>query len=247
GHLFTTPLNTDRKLLTFSDSVQDAAHRAGFFGARTYRFALRSAVLAAVPPDGPGAETISLADLGDAAWAHWTARLGKKGLSPTAELTALLLPTDLHWLATVQDWHAQLDELVKRKQLADRDGEAPDLEVPDPSEALVEDVKRRLRWECTRELGVAARIGRTLEQSGCVSVTVDEAPFRGAVDEIAFVLRDRLGLLITPEATEVAGMVAGLVTRLRLRGGVNDPLREGDVRKAGEGVLHSQAKAPQLT
>ncbi|MFN7698896.1 MAG: DEAD/DEAH box helicase [Deltaproteobacteria bacterium] len=247
GHLFTTPLNTDRKLLTFSDSVQDAAHRAGFFGARTYRFALRSAVLAAVPPDGPGAETISLADLGDAAWAHWTARLGKKGLSPTAELTALLLPTDLHWLATVQDWHAQLDELVKRKQLADRDGEAPDLEVPDPSEALVEDVKRRLRWECTRELGVAARIGRTLEQSGCVSVTVDEAPFRGAVDEIAFVLRERLGLLITPEATEVAGMVAGLVTRLRLRGGVHDPLLEGYVRNAGEGFFLSKAKAPLLS
>jgi DEAD/DEAH box helicase domain-containing protein len=27
--------NYDKKLITFSDSVQDAAHRAGFFGART--------------------------------------------------------------------------------------------------------------------------------------------------------------------------------------------------------------------
>jgi DEAD/DEAH box helicase domain-containing protein len=112
GHLFTTPLNTDRKLLTFSDSVQDAAHRAGFFGARTYRFALRSAILAAVPSlAAGGSSSIPLSELADAAWAHWTERLGRKGLSATAELTALLLPVDLHWLASVQDWHAQLDEL----------------------------------------------------------------------------------------------------------------------------------------
>jgi DEAD/DEAH box helicase domain-containing protein len=44
GVLYTTAFNTDKKLLTFSDSVQDAAHRAGFFGARTYRTTLRTAI-----------------------------------------------------------------------------------------------------------------------------------------------------------------------------------------------------------
>ena len=34
----------DKKLITFSDSVQDAAHRAGFFAARSYQFTLRSAL-----------------------------------------------------------------------------------------------------------------------------------------------------------------------------------------------------------
>ena len=38
SQLFASIYNDDRKLLAFSDSVQDAAHRAGFFGARTYRF-----------------------------------------------------------------------------------------------------------------------------------------------------------------------------------------------------------------
>lgn len=52
GHLYTTPLNTDRKLLAFNDSVQDASHRAGFFSGRTYRFTTRSAMLAVVPADG---------------------------------------------------------------------------------------------------------------------------------------------------------------------------------------------------
>jgi DEAD/DEAH box helicase domain-containing protein len=33
---WASPFNDDKKLIAFSDSVQDAAHRAGFFGARTY-------------------------------------------------------------------------------------------------------------------------------------------------------------------------------------------------------------------
>lgn len=36
----TSSFNDDRKCITFSDNVQDAVHRAGFFGARTYRFTL---------------------------------------------------------------------------------------------------------------------------------------------------------------------------------------------------------------
>jgi DEAD/DEAH box helicase domain-containing protein len=194
-----------------------------------------------------GPSSIALSELADAAWEHWTARLGRKGLSATAELTALLLPVDLHWLASVQDWHGQLDELVKRRQQAERDGEAPDVEVPEPGPALVEDVRKRLRWECTRELGVAARIGRTLEQSGCVSVTVDESAFARAVDELAVTLKERLGLSLSPGAVEVAAMLSGLLTRVRLRGGVIDPLLEGYVRSAGEGFFLSKAKSPLLS
>jgi DEAD/DEAH box helicase domain-containing protein len=35
--------NDDKKLIAFSDSVQDAAHRAGFFGARTWQNNVRTA------------------------------------------------------------------------------------------------------------------------------------------------------------------------------------------------------------
>ena len=44
SQLFASAFNNDRKLLAFSDSVQDASHRAGFFGGRTYRFNLRTAI-----------------------------------------------------------------------------------------------------------------------------------------------------------------------------------------------------------
>ena len=40
--------NDQRKLIAFTDSVQDASHRAAFFSGRTYRFNLRSLMAGAV-------------------------------------------------------------------------------------------------------------------------------------------------------------------------------------------------------
>ena len=45
---WASPFNDDKKLIAFSDSVQDAAHRAGFFGARTYSNTVRTAMARAI-------------------------------------------------------------------------------------------------------------------------------------------------------------------------------------------------------
>jgi DEAD/DEAH box helicase domain-containing protein len=244
GHLFTTPLNTDRKLLTFSDSVQDAAHRAGFYGARTYRFALRSAILAAVPRNGV---CIALSELPRAVWDHWTARLGSRRVSAQAEFTALTLPVDLHWLASVEEWHERLDELVRNQQRADAAGEPSNFTVPEPSAQLLQDVRTRLRWECTRELGVAARIGRTLEQSGCVAITVSAPRLLEAADEARTTLRERVGFAELPSALALSRFIAGLLTRLRLRGGVCDPLLERYVTSGGNAFMLTKQQSPLIS
>ena len=55
-----------RKLIAFTDSVQDASHRAAFFSARTYRFNLRSLMSGAIAEEGGVAEGgARLADLGE--------------------------------------------------------------------------------------------------------------------------------------------------------------------------------------
>ncbi len=61
--LFASP-NLDeeeRKLLAFTDSVQDASHRASFFGGRTHRINLRSLLSRVVQREG----AVTAADLGD--------------------------------------------------------------------------------------------------------------------------------------------------------------------------------------
>ncbi len=71
--LYSSTFNDDKKLLTFSDSVQDAAHRASFFEARSYRFNFRTALQRFVLDRGKG---LTLAEIPPAFIAFWRERLG---------------------------------------------------------------------------------------------------------------------------------------------------------------------------
>ena len=244
GHLFTTPLNTDRKLLAFSDSVQDASHRAGFFGGRTYRFALRSAILAVVPVEG----AIPLASLGAAMFAHWPPRVAEGARwNEAAAFVGAFLPRDMEFLESNVQWEQALSDHEARAREAEKRGEPLNDTTPRPPDKLVADVAERLRWEATRELGVASRIGRTLEQSGCLAVTVDPARFEEAVSRAARVLPEKLGALQGVPRAAFARLLAGLVTRLRLRGGVLDPLLEGYVESGGQPFHLTKQMSPLLS
>ena len=100
SHLFQTEFNADKKLLAFTDSVQDASHRAGFFGARTYRFSLRTAMQSAIE----ATDDLRLSDLGSAVWEHWLSSLAPEALAPA------LIPSDLVELA-LQDAHVAPEEI----------------------------------------------------------------------------------------------------------------------------------------
>ena len=243
GHLFTTPLNTDRKLLAFSDSVQDASHRAGFFAGRTYRFSLRSAILSAVPREGG----LPLSAIGAAMRAYWPGRLAAGRWDPEAAFVGAFLPRDLEFLEANVAWEAALADHTTRKREAEARGELYGEPLPVPSPGLVADVEARLRWEATRELGVASRIGRTLEQSGCLAVTAEAGRFNRAVDHAIATLPEKLGVLHGVGRAAFAALIAGLVTRVRLRGGVLDPMLTPYVANSGKGFMLSKQMAPLLS
>ena len=69
----------ERKLLAFTDSVQDASHRAAFFAGRSHRFNLR-ALISGVLQNNP--EGINLVDLGDTLMAEATSPHARFGLVP---------------------------------------------------------------------------------------------------------------------------------------------------------------------
>ncbi|WP_100444503.1 DEAD/DEAH box helicase [Glycomyces xiaoerkulensis] len=83
--LFTRSLEPDleaRKTLAFSDSVQDAAHRAGFLSSRSHSFSLRSHLAKQLPDDKPrGLDELAASAL--------------EALPETAELSAVV-PVELH-------------------------------------------------------------------------------------------------------------------------------------------------------
>lgn len=145
-----------RKVLAFTNSVQDAAHRAGFIQARGYRFAFRTALQHAVR-ETP--EETTLADL----TAALPAVLREAAGSDDAFLHRFY-PDDC-------ERRAPLEDLLPA--FAGRLG------------VLVEALGRRLTFEALSEYGFMAPIGRTLEKTGASGVYVPEARLRAAVQQLA--------------------------------------------------------------
>ena len=68
SRVYASRFNDDKKLLAFSDNVQDASHRASFFNARTWRSTFRVAVQHYVENGGAG---LPLGSFGDAMNEYW--------------------------------------------------------------------------------------------------------------------------------------------------------------------------------
>ena len=96
SHLYQSPFNRDKKLLAFTDSVQDASHRAGFFGARTYRFNLRTAIQAVLEAEPTG--VIRLDEFTDRLLAYWGQRMD------LPRLVAAFVPPDLRDLPEYREF-----------------------------------------------------------------------------------------------------------------------------------------------
>jgi DEAD/DEAH box helicase domain-containing protein len=87
AQIFGSSFNRDKRMLAFSDNVQDASHRAGFFGARTYSFNLRGAIQKILPADSVPFEELTPRFLH-----HWETSMGE------ARFVAAFLPPDMEWL-----------------------------------------------------------------------------------------------------------------------------------------------------
>ena len=190
--LFATPFNTDKKLLAFSDAVQDAAHRAGFFGARTWRSTLRTALCQFILQGGEGhtLETLPAAFAQEA-----KRRLGTLGF------VCAFLPPSLDWL---HDWEA-----VKR------DGAVPG------SGGLVHLIERRLAWEIEAEFGLQSGIGRSLPETLAAAVFVDGARLDRVAEALFERMRNEVPGLRTLERPALRGFLVGVLHHLRVRGGVH--------------------------
>ena len=229
GQVFASRHNDDRKVITFSDNVQDAAHRAGFIAARTWPNIPRAAI-AQVVADHDG---ISLAELagtagGDGAVvARWRDLEANPGALDPERFVAEFLAPDRHWL---RDF-ARLQ----------RDGRLPpDSDLPD----LVAD---RLRWETLAELGHKSTIGRTLERTRAAAVGVDRERFERAAASAHRRLREEFGSLRGITTETVRALLLGILRRLRERGAIRS---DGNDRFLGKGAsirwLSGQLPLPEF-
>ncbi len=230
SELFSSRFNADKKLLAFTDSVQDASHRAGFFAARTFRFSLRTAIQSLVERE---AAPVPLHEFASRLIDHWAKR------SDEGHAAAQLLPPDL-----VEDpAYIAYFGLEKADALQDTHHATPGQKV-----ALRELLETRTSWEITREFGLAVDSGRSLDATVSSTIAFNEERITAAATELVEHLREhhRGSLRRDPDLDSTRHYLAGLLQRLRLKGGVLHPLLAAFVRHDNRYLL-SKRKAPRLS
>ena len=199
-HSWASPFNDDKKLIAFSDSVQDAAHRAGFFNARTYTRSVRTALAKAID------------ELVDSSL-PWSEFLDKFVRLRHTQGSALHMDRErfvAEFIGPNMVWqHDWADELLKEKGL--------------PADSrLPERVQKRLLWQIQAEMTYLSRRGRTLERIGKAVLSLGLAQLDSAVEGLLPLMREKFGAHGV-EGEAVFQWLWGFLTHLRQRGGVWHP------------------------
>ena len=210
AQLFVSHHNDDRKVIAFSDNVQDAAHRGSFFAARTWRNSLRMAIAQVVEEhDG-----ISLAELPEKVVDWWSDTEGNaKAFDEKRFISEFIAPDKLWW----REFEA-LRENGSVEEGSD----------------LLESVKRRLRWDTQAELTFVGSIGRTLERTQAAAVGFDPAAVAHACDTLLVQIREGFGELREVQEVHVRSLVMGVLRRMKDRGAVESLAPSAYLRRGGD-------------
>lgn len=208
SQLYSSTFNDDKKLLTFSDNVQDAAHRAGFFNARTWRFGLRSAIQRFAQKEGHG---LNLSDFQERFVEYWHHEFNDETFVG-------------HFIAPNMTWIKAYEQMILTKKLGNSDA----------SRGLMNMVEKRVKYEIMLEFGMRARTGRTLEKSGCSIMNPDKE----TLDRLHGIILERmvneLGVPSFDADKKIKHIVIGFFNMLRLNGAFDDPIYQPFTKNKGD-------------
>ncbi|MCV2356559.1 DEAD/DEAH box helicase [Paucibacter sp. B2R-40] len=224
-HSWASPFNDDKKLIAFSDSVQDAAHRAGFFGARTYLNNVRTALAKALRSQVQAAGATALP------WAGFLANLERQCIQPDGDLhmpadkfVSEFLGPNMTWQ---RDWVHGLQKM----------GALPE------GSRLPAKVLKRLLWQAYLEFTYLGHRGRTLERVGVAALGLPLALLQNVAADLAPRLREQFGAQGLRE-TSVVHWLWGFVTHLRQCGAVMHPELETYAQDGNVfGLLRQKARS----
>lgn len=208
SQLFASKFNDDKKTLAFSDNVQDAAHRAGFFNARTWRFGFRTAIQRYVQNGGVDC---SLADFTNGFINYWHDEMDDE------TFVSFFIAPNMTWM------NAYEDMIEKRKFGNDA-----------RAKKLMADIENRISYEIILEYGLTSRIGHTLEKSGCSCLAFPSE----IIDEVGTVVHERvtneLGGTLHTAYGRFQQMVAGYLKIMAQNGAFADHVYDQFLKENGK-------------
>lgn len=200
GTLYTSKQNEESpkakpRFLMFSDSVQDAAHRAAIAETRNALSVYQKSLFTALARAGTGGMTLREV-IEQVPIAHLDA-LGAD------DFTAL-------YISKEQTWRRRYQDLV-------RDG----VSITDP--VFLEQMRVRLGWEYFVDLSYRAHFSHTLEVNGMAVAEVPTAPLHASAERLARQLRNELPDAPEVDASLLTRFLFGVVQRMRRQGSVAHP------------------------
>lgn len=213
SHVFASPFNDDKKTLAFSDNVQDAAHKAGFFNARTWRFGLRTAIQKYVEEQGNGK---SLKEFGEDIANYWQTKLSKEDYVS-------------FFIAPNMTWQYAYEDMLEKREF----GKHP------KSQDLLNDINRRLAYEVMLEYGMTSKIGRTLPKSGCSVMSFDSKAIISIAEKVQERVVNEFGILDKTTIDKFERMVLSFLNTMRESGAFDDSAFYESMKEKGNGYLIS--------
>ena len=185
-----------RKVLAFTNGVQDAAHQSGFIEARNYRFTFRTSLQKVInQQSGP----ISIDDLTKKFIEYWKSNSDPAGNDHREGYFYRFFPSDYMGKAEIEDYRN-----ITTNQISKR---------------FEEEFDTRVSWEVVSEFGYNGMIGRTLEKTGSSVVGFNSDLIQSVYDQMSDWMKSNL--MDTVGQEEFVKFVIGILHRIRLRGGVD--------------------------
>ena len=196
--LYASRDNDDKKLIAFSDSVQDASHRAGFFAARTWHNNIRMGLVQCLDGGFEPPERLPLVQFAEYFEDYW---LGQGDFSPERYLTEFMPPD--------KRYRHDFEQFERTGQVNN-------------SGLLKVLIAERALWQLLEDTAWRCAVGRSLNRTGNLVLAADLPELAEAGDAWGRRMREQFGFEFGPAGAP--RFLAGLVQHLLFNGAIDLPL-----------------------
>ena len=183
----------ERKLLVFNNSVQDAAHQAGFYEARTFRFLFRQSMQQYINTLD---EPLNIVELQKGFKKFWKDKLTEE------DYYNRFLPADL------------ASHIDLRHNYREGNGFM---------QSFKKEFDVRVDWEIVSELGLMSQLGRTLEKTGSSATFIKSEDIHNVFGLMKDFLINNNLQYVADEEQKFCHYVYGILQRMRRHGAVDHP------------------------